>query len=286
MDSTELIAIVFDRENINDVGINLDRAVRVVGAFHALADHALAFREKRNNLGPEVHTVPPTLEVRIRATPVTGSIKLPLSVMLVGALSVAANASQVVGWSIRDAFAAVQSGHGTTETDDPISRQFVQDKDTHSRLRVLYNAAAETQCSYVAVEWGNEIVVLHGENSPRLAMIGSRPLRSREKLDPPQVIELGGVDSYTVYYEGKVYQAFAADQSGRPILNSSGDNHDGAGFVLLWASEESLENHGTYAVQTEEIEPSAISHNSEIPDLFLQARQAYIVTGVSPLRFR
>ena len=283
----EQLAIVFDREDIADRGVRFGSAVDVVEAFRLLAEHALKFRAMQNPNSASIGTMTRPFDLILHVSPVYGSIKLPLwAVVGLGVIELFANGSQVSGITIRDAMSAISSSRKEEIAGDEITEAFVKDRETNVRLNELFKAAARTECTYVAIERGNEVVMLHGGPSAQFSLIGSQRDPSLPPSQVPSILLPGTPKLTEVNYRGRLYPAFVVDQAGHS------PDPSGRGFssrlvaALIWGSQAPLVSTLPYTLSLTEIDPVEVTHGSDIPAEFLGVDKVYFVNGATELDYR
>lgn len=287
MDNAEAITFVFDRDGIAETGVDLLRVAAVVDAFKELCDHVIKFAAAQS--GPPatgVGTLPTIMELRLRAEPFSGSLKLPLwAGVSIGALSVLANASQVSGVTLRDSLSIIRS----FQQDDPVSsdvpRELLSSNGTHILVERLLKSASSTGCSYVAIEWGNQHVILHGGKEARFSFISSQPPQKMTNRFTGSSITGLPSNITKVYFRGRAYPAFAIDGSGAPYHGSGGMMPSSPSAVIVWASKRELAEGVTYSVKTEILQPTEVTHGPDIPNEFRSAAVILYVSGASPVSY-
>lgn len=282
----EQLALIFDRDLIAEAGIAADKAFAVIEALRSLAEHAVKFRARQDSATASIDTMGRVFELTLRAAPEEGSIRIPLwGYALAGVLSVAANASQVSGVTLRDVLAAVHAARGESMVGDKITNNFVRDRSTQEKTNNLLRAATASGCTYVAVERGNEVVILHGGAEARFSLIGTRAAPTSVGIvDNPSKLE-GEQGPYgEVYYRGKKYTAFTINPSGSKPTEQSRP-FSAPVVLLIWGSQKEVPQAGTTAIQSEEVNFEEVTHGQDIPESFYQAHKVFFVKGAAPLNY-
>lgn len=287
MASGEYVAVVFDRDDLAETGLEITPALQVVEAFRQLADHALQYRMSATTTEDSPPRTYQQFALTLRATPIEGSIKLPLwAFVIINSLGVVADMSQTTGVSLRDAFAAINARQSEHTADDEITKGFTRSGETANRVTALFKAAAASGCTYVAVEWDNQETVIYGARSAKLSLLTSGSIDKIDHSDIPPFVRVGDLAVFEVYYHGRSYRAFVTDSKGTPISSYSRTEETVPVYVMLWGSEVELHGDRSYSIQAEQIDPFAVTHDINIPEPAIQARKIFIVTGASELQYR
>lgn len=287
--NSEILDLVFDKVDISDTGVDVEALARIVSAARKLFDEAARFRvtQERGSLA-SLATLPHMINIALRTAPVEGSLRLRLDVTLaLAALTIAADTSQILGFSVKDGIEAVRAVRLEEKTDDEISARFIKESSARSAASSLLQAAAASGCTYVALERGNDRLVLHGQASAQNALIASQPFAPfDENFKLAEVA--GGGQPITVFYHGKPYPAFLIDTSGQPVTSLPPQpirNHRSAPLVVVWSSTRDIKNGTRYSVRSEVIDPRTITHAEDIPESYIRAGAVFLVTAASPIEF-
>lgn len=283
----EMVSLIFDKPDIEKSGVDFSAAAQVAEAFRNLCDEAAKFRAHRS-LGPElsIGTLSRVVNLSLRTPPKEGSLKLAIYLSLAAsAISVAADASQFLGYNVRDALEAVRTVQGQTKTPDEISGDFASSPAARAAAAGLLQAAGGSGCTYVAIEYGNELVILHGGREARQALIGTKPAGVMSPNYVPSEIS-GSGQVIDVTYRGRSYKAFLIDDRGRGA-GATSPRSSGLQPVamLIWASKHPLPQGVSYSVNVEKVDASEVTHGEHLPADYIVIPKVYLVTGASVVNF-
>jgi len=292
----EKLAFIFDRPEIDRRGVDFAAAAGVAEAFRLLCEHAVKFRAVGDPVRGSVGTLSRTFDILICARPETGSLKLPVwALAAVGVIGFASDVSTVSGFAVRDALTAIRGTDDDGTRGDEVTSRFISDRQTQSKVDILVKSAVLTKCTYVAIEYGNDIIVIHGGPEARFSLLASETTThfQRTPFTGTQVVG-PALEVAEVFYQGKPYKSFVVTGAGHvsdPGVDRGMEHANKGGrapsAVLVWGSQLDIPKNGeTFTVEADKIDPSTVTHGPALPQMFRHASEVFFIKRASRNQFQ